>query len=81
VIASPVEHSGTSNDQTNVVSVVEMSPGNVLSPDWQSAVGEFGHRDGGPIGILFLGYLRHDGMGMKKTDGKMEENAVSRKVN
>jgi hypothetical protein len=66
VIASPVE-----KHQVNVVSVVEMIPGDVLSPDWKGAVGEFCHRDGGPIGILCLRYLRHDGMDMKKIEGEM----------
>jgi hypothetical protein len=41
-------------------------------------VGEFGHRDGDPTGILCMRYLRHDGMGMKKIKGEMEENAVLR---
>jgi hypothetical protein len=72
----PVEHLGTSNHQVDVVSVVEMSPGDVLSPDWQGAMGKFGHRDGGPIGILCLRYLRHDGLGMKKM-GKNKRKLLS----
>ena len=70
MIAIPVERSGTLNHEVNVVSAIEMSPGEILSSNWESTVGKFCHRDGGPIGILCLRYLRHDGMGMKKKTGK-----------